>query len=349
MTLVGDDAVIAWTDLTEIRRSEQALRESEQHFRGMIEQTVMGIYVRRDGKFVYVNPRYCQMVGWSSEELLGQEIWKFTTQDPENIARIREAWGRLEKGERSVHYNMPLLCKNGELRELGLHANPINWDGQAAAIVMAEDITERKHAEAQIADYVKQLEASMRGTLQAVSNMIDQRDPYTAGHERRVGMIAGAIGREMGWPEERCQALEMVGLVHDIGKISVPAEILSKPGRLTSVEMQLVRGHVQNGYDILKDVPFSFPVAEIIWQHHERLDGSGYPRGLKGDEILPEARILAVADVIESIVSHRPYRPARGMTVALEELERERGTLYDPLVIDATFRLINDKGYTLPQ
>lgn len=349
MTLVGEDAVIAWTDLTEIRRSEQALRESEQHFRGMIEQTVMGIYIRRDGKFVYVNPRYCEMVGWSSEELLGQEIWKFTTQDPENIARIREAWGRLEKGERSVHYNVPLLCKNGELRELGLHANPINWDGQAAAIVMAEDITERKHAEAQIADYVKQLEASMRGTLQAVSNMIDQRDPYTAGHERRVGMIAGAIGREMGWPEERCQALEMVGLVHDIGKISVPAEILSKPGRLTSVEMQLVRGHAQTGYDILKDVPFPFPVAEIIRQHHERLDGSGYPQGLKGDEILPEARILAVADVLESIVSHRPYRPARGMTVALEELERERGTLYDPLVIDATFRLINDKGYTVPQ
>jgi putative nucleotidyltransferase with HDIG domain len=214
---------------------------------------------------------------------------------------------------------------------------------------MAEDITERKQAETQIAGYVKQLEASMRGTLQAVSNMIDQRDPYTAGHERRVSLIAGAIGREMGWSEERCDRLEMVGLVHDIGKISVPAEILSKPGRLSALEMQLIRGHAQAGYDILKDVPFPFPVADIIRQHHERLDGSGYPLGLKGEQVLPEARVLAVADVIESIATHRPYRPARGLDVALDELERGRGTQYDPDAIDAFSRLLHDKGYTLPQ
>ena len=188
----------------------------------------------------------------------------------------------------------------------------------------------------------------MRGTLQAVSNMIDQRDPYTAGHERRVGLIAGAIGRELGWDEERCDRLELIGLVHDIGKISVPAEILSKPGRLTPLEMQLIRGHAQAGYDILKDVPFPFPVAEIIYQHHERLDGSGYPRGLKGDEILPEARVLAVADVIESIATHRPYRPARGMDVALDELKKGRGTTYDGTVIDAFGRLLQN-GYQLPQ
>ncbi len=349
MTLVGDDAVVAWTDLTEVRRSEQALRESEQHFRGMIEQTVMGIYVRRNDKLIYVNPRYCEMMGWSSEELLSQDIWKFTSQDPENIARIKANWARLDAGERSVHYQVPVLCQNGDVREFGLHANPISWDGQAATIVMAEDITERKQAETQIAGYVKQLEASMRGTLQAVSNMIDQRDPYTAGHERRVSLIAGAIGREMGWSEDRCDRLEMVGLVHDIGKISVPAEILSKPGRLSALEMQLIRGHAQAGYDILKDVPFPFPVADIIHQHHERLDGSGYPRGLKGEQILPEARVLAVADVIESIATHRPYRPARGLDVALEELERGRGTQYDPDAIDAFSRLLHDKGYTLPQ
>ncbi|PHM19574.1 MAG: PAS domain S-box protein [Curvibacter sp. PD_MW3] len=350
MTVVGDDAIVTWEDLTDIRRSEQALRQSEQHFRTMIEQTVMGIFVRRDNRFVYVNPRFCEMAGRSKEELLGHEIWQFTGQDADNIARIRAAWARLQAGERSLHYNVSLLLKSGESRELALHANPVNWDdGQPATIVMAEDVTERKQTEAKLADYVKQLEASMRGTLQAVSNMIDQRDPYTAGHERRVGLIAGAIGREMGWPEERCSRMELVGLVHDIGKISVPAEILTKPGRLTDLEMRLVREHAQIGYEILQDIPFPFPVADIIRQHHERLDGSGYPQGLKGDAILPEAKVLAVADVIESISSHRPYRPARGLDAALDELERGRDTHYDPAVIDAFSRLLHDKGYTLPQ
>ncbi len=349
MTLVGEDAVVAWTDLTEIRRSEEALCESEQHFRTMIEQTVLGIYVRYEGRFVYVNPRYCEMTGWSREELLGQEVWRFTTDDPENVRRIHDAWDRLAAGEHSVHYNVPLLCKNGEIRELALHASSIRWDDMPATIVVADDVTERQQAQEKIASYVKQLEASMRGTLQAVSNMIDQRDPYTAGHERRVGLIAGAIGRELGWDEERCDRLELIGLVHDIGKISVPAEILSKPGRLSEVEMQLIRGHAQAGYDILKNVPFPFPVAEIIYQHHERLDGSGYPRGLQGDQILPEARVLAVADVIESIATHRPYRPARGLDVALDELEKGRGTTYDSAAIDAFGRLLKERGYQLPQ
>jgi PAS domain S-box-containing protein len=349
MTLVDGDAIVAWTDLTEIRRGEQALRASELHFRAMIEQTVMGVYVRRGGRFVYVNPRYCEMIGWSREELVGQEIWRFTTDDPENVRRIHAAWDALEAGQAAVHYSVPIRCKSGELRELALHGTRVQWDDGPATIVVAEDVTERQQAERQIADYVRQLEASMRGTLQAVSNMIDQRDPYTAGHERRVGLIAGAIGREMGWDARRCDTLEMVGLVHDIGKIGVPAEILTKPGRLTELEMQLVRQHAQTGYEILKDVPFPFPVAEIIRQHHERLDGSGYPRGLRGEDILPEARVLAVADVIESIASHRPYRPARGLGVALEELGRGRGTHYDAQVVDAFERLLRDKGYTLPQ
>ena len=349
MTLVEGDAIVAWTDLTDIRRSEQALRASEQHFRSMIEQTVMGIYVRRGDRIIYANPRYCEMVGWSPEELLGRDIWTFTTTTQENMARIRAAWARLDAGEHSVHYTVPLLCKSGEVRELALHATRIQWDDAPATIVVADDVTERSRTEAQIADYVKRLEASMRGTLQAVSNMIDQRDPYTAGHERRVGLIAGAIGRELGWEARRCEMLEMVGLVHDIGKISVPAEILSKPGRLTPVEMQLIRGHAEAGYEILKDVPFDFPLAEIIRQHHERLDGSGYPRGLVAEAILPEARVLAVADVIESIVTHRPYRPARGMDVAIAELTQGRGTLYDAQAIDAALRLLQRPGYTLPQ
>lgn len=348
MTLIGEDAVIAWTDLTEIRRSEEALRASELHFRTMIEQAIMGIYVRRNGRFVYVNPRYCEMIGWTADEVNGREVLEFTTNDAANLDGIHRAWDQLDAGERSVHYYVSLVCKDGQIREFSLHANPIVWDGDDATIVLAEDITERKRSGEVIAGYVKQLEASMRGTLQAVSNMIDLRDPYTAGHERRVGIIAGAIAHEMGWADERCKSLELIGLVHDIGKIAVPAEILSKPGRLSPMEMELVRGHAQAGYEILKDVPFSFPVAEVIRQHHERLDGSGYPRGLKGEEIMIEARILAVADVLESMAAHRPYRPALGIEVALDELKHGRDTSFDPQVVDAVLRLVHEQGYVLP-
>ncbi|WP_230371370.1 HD-GYP domain-containing protein [Paludibacterium denitrificans] len=179
--------------------------------------------------------------------------------------------------------------------------------------------------------------------------MVDLRDPYTAGHERRVGLIAYAIARELGWEPERCNAMEMTGLVHDIGKIAIPAEILSKPTRLTPLEMAMVRGHAQAGYDILKDVPFAAPVAEAIRQHHERMDGSGYPQGLKGDEILPEARVLAVADVIESMAAHRPYRAALGLNTALAEIEQGKGRLYDTEVAEAALRLVREKGYQLPQ
>ncbi|MTD32346.1 HD domain-containing protein [Paludibacterium sp. dN 18-1] len=244
---------------------------------------------------------------------------------------------------------MPFRRKDGVLLELGLQAAIINWDNSPATIVMAQDITERKHTEQQIASYVKQLEGSMKATLQAVSNMVDLRDPYTAGHERRVGLIAYAIARELGWEPERCNAMEMTGLVHDIGKIAIPAEILSKPTRLTPLEMAMVRGHAQAGYDILKDVPFAAPVAEAIRQHHERMDGSGYPQGLKGDEILPEARVLAVADVIESMAAHRPYRAALGLNTALAEIEQGKGRLYDTEVAEAALRLVREKGYQLPQ
>lgn len=349
MTVVDDDAIVAWTDLTDIRRSEQALRDSEKHFRGMIEQTITGIYVVRDELLLYANPRFCEIVGQPADALLGQNLFQAIGATDQVREQVRAAQEKLSAGERAVSVSVSFHLQDGGTIELGLHATQGQWDGQTATVVMVQDITERRRAEEKIAGYVRQLESSMRGTLQAVSNMIDVRDPYTAGHERRVGEIAGAIAREMGWSEQRCQELELVGLVHDIGKIAVPVEILSKPGRLTAMEMALVRGHAQAGYDILKDVSFSFPVAEPIWQHHERLDGSGYPRGLKGDEIVPEARILAVADVLESIAAHRPYRPALGLEMALSELEKGRGTQFDPEVLDAVLRLLRDKGYTLPK
>lgn len=186
------------------------------------------------------------------------------------------------------------------------------------------------------------LEKSMEGTIQAVASTVEMRDPYTAGHQRRVAELATAIAKELDLPEEEIKAIRMTGSVHDIGKIYVPAEILNRPGRLTPVELTLVKSHAQVGYDILKGVDLSWPVAEMVLQHHERLDGSGYPRGLRGDEILMGARILAVADVVEAMASHRPYRPGLGLEQAIDEITTHRGTLYDPAAVDACLVLFRD-------
>jgi HD-GYP domain-containing protein (c-di-GMP phosphodiesterase class II) len=178
--------------------------------------------------------------------------------------------------------------------------------------------------------------------------MVELRDPYTAGHERRVGEISAAIAGEMGLDPDVQRGLRVAGAVHGVGKIVVPAEILSKPAKLSAVELELVQQHAAYGYEVLKDVPFPWPVAEVARQHHERMDGSGFSRGLVGTAILLEARILAVADVVESMASHRPYRPGLGIPVALGEIERNAGRLYDADVAAACLRLFRDKGYILP-
>lgn len=197
-------------------------------------------------------------------------------------------------------------------------------------------------------DYKSQLEPTSVDALNTISTMLELHDPYTAGHEKRVGTVAKDIALEMGWEGNRAMLLEWVGRVHDIGKRSLPLEVLKKPSRLSQIEVELVRTHAEAGYQILKDIPFPIALAEIVREHHERLDGSGYPQGLKGDQILPEARILAVADVIESMTFRRPYRQALGVEVALEELTKNRGVLYDSDVVDAIIRLIREKNYELP-
>ncbi|MDE2360212.1 MAG: GAF domain-containing protein [Betaproteobacteria bacterium] len=192
------------------------------------------------------------------------------------------------------------------------------------------------------------LRKSLENTIEVIAATVELRDAYTAGHQKRVARIAVAIGEEMGLSEDALQGLYLAAVVHDLGKVSVPAEILSKPGKLTPVEYALVKGHAQAGYDILKDVAFPWPIATVVWQHHERCDGSGYPQGLKGDEILLESRIIAVADVVEAMASHRPYRPTRGLDVTLQEIERGRGTLYDAAVVDACLTLFRTRGFSLP-
>lgn len=191
------------------------------------------------------------------------------------------------------------------------------------------------------------LRKSLEDSIQAIAATVEIRDPYTSGHQKRVAELAVALGREMGMSEDGIHGLHLAGVVHDLGKISVPAEILSKPGKLTPIEFMLIKGHAQAGYEILKDIDFPWPIATIVWQHHERFDGSGYPQGLKGDDILLESRIMAVADVVEAMASHRPYRPTLGIDVALQEIERGRGIQYDPAVADACLKMFREGRYAL--
>lgn len=181
----------------------------------------------------------------------------------------------------------------------------------------------------------ERIQLILDGTVLAMSKIVESRDPYTAGHEQQVARIADIIARGMSLPRDTVEAIRIAGTLHDIGKIAVPTEILTRPGRLNHLEMELVKTHSQNAYDILKTIQFPYPVAEIILQHHERMDGSGYPQGLKGSDILPEARIVGIADVLEAMSAHRPYRPALGIESAIDEIIRHRGTLYDADVVDA--------------
>ena len=345
----GDDIVVQFLDLTEIKRSAAELVERERSYRRMVEQSPLGIYVVQNGEIVYANPRLSEIIGWSTKEILGSDSCDLLHYDPGLAEQVRCSRARLLLGEaRVVTFDVTARGKSGRVLDLVTHGVLVAWDGEAAIVVMVEDVTERNQAQRQIAAYVAELEGTVGTTLEAVATMVEMRDPYTAGHENRVSIIAADIAREMGWSEERCHSLQLAGLVHDIGKIAIPAEILTKPSRLTPLEYEMIKTHAERGYEILKNVKGPVPIAQIIRGHHERMDGSGYPRGLKGDEILLETRVLAVADVLESMASHRPYRPALGLDAGLEELQLHRGTWFDEDVVDALVRLVREKGYTLP-
>lgn len=192
----------------------------------------------------------------------------------------------------------------------------------------------------------QRLSDSLRATIEAVSKTMESRDPYTAGHQRRVAQISVEIAKKLGWDIGKVEGLYLAAMVHDIGKVGVPSEILTKPMRLNDIEMQLVRGHAETGYQILKDIPFPWPIAEAVRQHHERVDGLGYPRGLTSSQIIDEAKIIAVADTIEAMGSHRPYRAALGLAAAIEVIRLGSGSAFDPAVVDAAYSLV-DKQHTL--
>jgi len=252
------------------------------------------------------------------------------------------------------HYCIPVLIENRLLGVLNLYVkegyarNPQDdtfLTAMASALALCID---RKKKDEELLRSVARLRAAMDGVVSVLARTLESRDPYTAGHQRRVASIAAAVAVEMGLPESRVEGIRIAGIVHDLGKIAVPAEILSKPTRLNPAEMSLVQAHSQVGFDILKDIEFPWAIAESVLQHHERMDGSGYPRGLKGDQILLDARILAVADVVEAMASHRPYRASLGLEKALEEIEARKGSVYDPEVATACLRLFRVRGYQIP-
>jgi HD-GYP domain-containing protein (c-di-GMP phosphodiesterase class II) len=251
----------------------------------------------------------------------------------------------LKRGYASV-IALPLQNAGSMLGVLSLYASEPNGFGSEEVSLLTElagdlsyGVTALRIRDDRLVG-LQRLERAMEDTVQAIASTLEMRDAYTAGHQRRVAVISQAIAKEMGLSDDRIHGLRLATIVHDLGKINIPAEILNRPGKLSAIEFAFIKTHPQVGYDILKPVEFPWPIADIVLQHHERLDGSGYPNGLKGDAILLEARILAVADVVESMTSHRPYRPALGLDVALAEIQEGSGKLYDPVVVEACVKLV---------
>jgi PAS domain S-box-containing protein len=333
-------------DVTELRQTQRALQESENRYRDLVESSRDLISIHDlNGQILWLNEEPIRILGFERDLLLKMNIRDLVTlehkEEFDNYLAAIKSQG-IAKGL------MTLQTAKGEKRVWEYH-NTLRTQGVAEPIVrsMARDVTERVQAEKEAQDTLQKLRKAMNGTIQAMALTIETRDPYTAGHQQRVADLARAIAQVMNLTEDQVDALRMAGIVHDLGKIGIPAEILSKPIELTDIEFQLIKIHPQISYNILKDIDFPWPVARIVLQHHERINGSGYPFGLSGEDILLESRILAVADVVEAIASHRPYRPAHGIDKALEEISTNKGILYDPEAVDSCIRLFYEKGYTL--
>jgi PAS domain S-box-containing protein len=334
-------------DITERKKTEEALRESEEKHRILLEESPDPIFsFTPEGRYRYANRAFANGVGKPVGEIIGKRIWDVFPQE-EADKRFASLSLVFRTGEEKV-IEACVPRADGD-RYYMTTITPIkDATGEVvSAICSSKEITERKRMEKQLQDSLESLRKAVGVTVQVMVSAVETRDPYTSGHQIRSAGLARAIATEMGLPQEAIDGIRLAGSIHDIGKLSIPAEILSKPIKLTEIEFSLIQEHARQGFEILRGIESSWPLAETVYQHHERMDGSGYPRHLKGDEILIEARILAVADVVESMASHRPYRPALGIGPALEEIERNSGTLYDKTVADACLRLFREKNFQL--
>jgi PAS domain S-box-containing protein len=301
-----------------------------------------------NGSLVFFNEALILKTGYSGGELMGMNYRQYM--NPETCKKVSSVFSEIYRKGQSVRlFDYEIIMKDGQTRNFESWASllfdsnrqPIGFRG------MARDITTRKLAEERLKETLDSLRKAVGVTIQVMVSAVETRDPYTAGHQIRTADLARAIATEMGLPQDKIEGIRMAGSIHDIGKLSIPAEILSKPTELSKIEFALIKEHACQGHKILKNVKSSWPLADIVYQHHERIDGSGYPRRLKGDDILMEARILAVADVVEAMASHRPYRPSLGIDLALAEIEKNRGIFYDDAVVDACLRLFREKGFQL--
>ena len=331
---------------------KRALQEAEEHrerkqaeelFKKLFINSPNAIFIIQDGKFKLINPQFTKEIGCSQEEALSSDPFNFI--HPEDKEMVRENIIKNLKRGLSSPFEYRGIRKDGEVRWVLETVTSVTYQGKRAMLGNFKDVTDIKHAEKELQQSYKKLQKTMEGTINVIVKIVEAKDPYTAGHQMNVSKLATAIAKEIELSSDRIEGIRIASLIHDIGKISIPAEILSKPSKLDEIEFSLIKCHSKMGFDILKSIEFPWPVAQITLQHHERIDGSGYPQGLKGNDILLEARIMAVADVVEAMSSHRPYRPALGIDVALEEISKNRGILYDSKVVDICLKLFKKKEF----
>ena len=334
--------------ITQLETANCELREGEVRYRQLFEANPhpMWVFDLETLAFLAVNDAAVEHYGWSRDEFLAMTLADI--RPTEGIPALLEALAT--DNEKSIRFvaSSKHRKKDGTLIDVEISSHVVDFDGRRARVASADDITERIRAEAEIKHYIEQIKTALMSTVKVVTTLSELRDPYTTGHEQRVADIAVAIGTELGLDDGQLEGLRVAGHLHDVGKITIPSEILSKPGKLSTLEYQMIQLHSQAGYDVLKGVEFPWPVAQIALQHHERMDGSGYPQGLKGEAILFEARVMAVADVVEAMSSHRPYRPGLGIENALAEIDLGSGSKYDPVIAKACLKLFREKGYKLP-
>jgi PAS domain S-box-containing protein len=331
----GAPAVIASAiDITDKKRAEKELKTQKNYFKSLFDNSPSAIaLLDKEDKVIQINKSFHELFKYSFEEVKGENIKDLVA--PQHLKKDEEYFSqKLLRGEILKHETV-MLGNSGTLIDVRISGGPIMEDGKTIGVfALYDDIRKRKRVEKELRNSFRKLTRILSGTVSALSETVGKRDSFTAGHQKRVSQLAVAIGKKKSFSDDQLNILKIASALHDIGKIHVPAEILNKPAELSEYEMALVRDHTQVGYDILKAVDFPGPVAKIVFQHHERMDGSGYPLGSNGKDIIMESRILAVADVVEAMSSRRPYRNAFSIGATLDEIIKQKGTLYDPEVVD---------------